>query len=572
MLLDHNGRPFKSAANYKKATPPILGEKFGNWAGRDDLYMYSLPGGGFLQFDLSKLTLADYRQMRDHYQVQASLSVLTFMLHQLDFQIVCDNKKIATFCQENLEKVWTRLVRGLSQAFWAGYSPMILQWENDVDGRAVQLAKVKDLIPEECWVNWKEVDGWRPPGKNTIPPKIKIYDGIKQWGAPWPIPVENTLWYPVLSENGDYYGRKLLRSAFQPYFFSMLMHLFANRYYERFGEPVPVGRAPYDTEVDLGGSTVKGNEAMRQILTNFRNRSVVVLPSDRDEDGNPEYSIEYLESQMRGADFERYMTRLDEEISLSLFTPLLVLRTADVGSYNLGTGQTQVYLWMLNAISGDWAEYIDKYVLKPLKNFNFGERAPEAQIRFRKLGTQAQETLRAVLTEMVRQGSAKVNLEDLGQAIGMRVDAVREVTEPPADPAVDPSQDPQQDPTATDPTSKPKKDTRVTRDKPKAPKGIKEASRLAGLIKDRLVAQYDKALREDRLDELGLDFGYHSQMITALEGEVEDPMVAYASLINTVTIFMEDFVTMESHDKESGADCIKSLVDLWVAHLARGTI
>jgi hypothetical protein len=571
MLLDQYGRPIKSAA-FKKASPPILGEKFGNWAGRDDLYMYSLPGGGFLQFDLSKLTLADYRQMRDHYQIQASLSVLTFMLHQLEFTIECENKKIATFCQDNLDRIWTPLVRGLSQAFWAGFSPMVLQYENDIDGRAVKLDKIKDLIPEECRVNWKEVDGWRPPGKNTIPPKIKVYDGIAQWGAPWPIPVDNTLWYPVLSENGDYYGRKLLRSAFQPYFFSMLMHLFANRYYERFGEPVPVGRAPYDTEVDIGGSTVKGNEAMRQILTNFRNRSVVVLPADRDEDGNAEYSIEYLESQMRGADFERYMTRLDEEMSLALFTPLLMLRTADVGSYNLGTGQTQVYLWLLNAISGDWAFYIDRYVLKPLKNYNFGERAPEVRIRFRKLGTQAQETLRAVLTEMVRQGSAKVNLEDLGQAIGMRVDAVREVTQPPADPAVDPSQDPMQDPTKDPAGNQPKKDTRVTRDKPKAPKGIKEASRLAGLIKDRLVAQYEKALREDRLNELGLDFGYHSQMLAALDGEVDNPLESYAALINTVTIFMQDFVTMESHDKNSGADCIKSLVDLWVGHLRKGTI
>jgi hypothetical protein len=52
---------------------------------------------------------------------------------------------------------------------------------------------------------------------------------------------------------------------------------------------------------------------------------------------------------MRGADFERYMTRLDEEMSIGLFTPILLLRTADVGSYNLGQGHMQIYLWMLNA-------------------------------------------------------------------------------------------------------------------------------------------------------------------------------------------------------------------------------
>jgi hypothetical protein len=50
-------------------------------------------------------------------------------------------------------------------------------------------------------------------------------------------------------QNGDYYGKKLLRPAFTSWFFSMLVHLFANRYYERFGEPTPVGRAPFDDEI-----------------------------------------------------------------------------------------------------------------------------------------------------------------------------------------------------------------------------------------------------------------------------------------------------------------------------------
>lgn len=549
-------------SSFKKAKPPILGEKFGNWAGREDHFIYSLPGGGFLQFDLSKLTLADFRQMKDHYQVQASLSVLTFMLHQLDWSIECENKKIKNFCQDVMDRIWTRLVRGMSQAFWAGYSPMVLQWENNLDGRSVELTKIKDLIPEECEVNWKEVPGYVPPGKNTIPPKLKIYDGIKQWGAPYPIPRENTLWYPVLSENGDYYGRKLLRSAFQPYFFSMLMHLFANRYYERFGEPVPVGRAPYDSEVTINGTTVKGNEAMRQILTNFRNRSVVVLPDDRDEKGNPDYSIEYLESQMRGADFERYITRLDEEISLSLFTPLLMLRTADVGSYNLGTGHTQVYLWMLNAISGDWAEYIDKYLLKPLKNFNFGERAPVPRIRFRKLGTHAQETLRAVLSDMVRGGMVKVNLEDLGQAVGMRLEEVREVTKPTEGEPQDP---PEEDPDE----GAPKKDTRVVRDKPKAPRGVKEAGRISGLIVDRLISQYAKAVKEDRLGDLTLDPGYRAQMEHALDGVVRDPAHSYKMLSDMVSIFMADFVVMESYDTTQGKECIEAVVDSWMDEIEK---
>jgi hypothetical protein len=271
--------------------------------------------------------------MRDHYQVNSSLAVLSFMQHQSDWHIQCDDKRITELCTEQLTNVWTQLNRALAQSNWSGFSPNALNWENDVNNRTVVLDKIKDLVPEECHVNWKLVEGWAPPGH--IPPKFKVYDGIKQFGLNWPIPVENSLWYPILMENGDHYGRKLLRPAFTSWFFSLLVHLFANRYYERFGEPTPIARAPYDDEIDVGADKpVRGADFMMTILQNLRSRSAVVLPNDTTNLGRMgdatklhyDYDIEYLESQMRGADFERYMARLDEEISIGLFTPILLLR------------------------------------------------------------------------------------------------------------------------------------------------------------------------------------------------------------------------------------------------------
>lgn len=339
-LRDYSERGMKE---YKKATAPITGEAFGAWAGRDITYA-SMPGGSLIGFDLSKLRVEDYRLMRDHYQANASLAVLSFLQHQSEWHIECENKKIAEFCEAALRDVWTPLNRSLATANWAGYSPLALQWENDLNNNSVVLGKIKDLIPEECIVNWKTVDGWAPPGHT--PPKFKIYDGFKQFGSTWPVPVDNSLWFSLLMEHGDYYGRKLLRPAFVSWYFSILVHLFANRYYERFGEPTPIGRASFEEEIELPtGGQVRGNKYMLSVLEQLRNRSVVVLPNDSSDFGNGkreyDYSLEYLESQMRGADFERYLTRLDEEISIGLFTPILLLRTADVGSYNLGVGHMQ---------------------------------------------------------------------------------------------------------------------------------------------------------------------------------------------------------------------------------------
>lgn len=444
-LLDHRGNPI-SAAAYKKAPAPLLGEQFGDRWTNGSSVIWRLPRGGMIQFDLDQLCLEDYRIMKDHYQVNASLAVLSFMMHQMDWRIECDRRNIATFVEDNLGKVWTRLVRALSQAFWAGYSPCILQWENDVNGKRVVLSKIKDLQPEMCEVNWKLVEGYAPPG--FVKPKIPVYDGIKQYGLGWPIPVENTLWYPLLMDNGNYYGKKLLRSAFTPWYFSQLVHLWANRYMERFGEPLPIGRAPYDTVTNPDGTKTTGVKIMSDVLRNLRNRSVVVLPDDRSilgTDTEYDYQIEYLESQMRGADFERYLMRLDEEISLALFTPLLILRTADVGSYNLGSTHWNMYQQMLNSLAGDWAEYIDRYVIAPLVRYNFGLNAPEASIKFRQLGNERLQAGMTMLQALISGGKAMPDLDELGAIVGLSVKEVKELTKPDANPN-DPSGNPSNDP------------------------------------------------------------------------------------------------------------------------------
>ncbi|QAX95279.1 portal protein [Gordonia phage Hello] len=330
--LEHAGRP--------KNPKPVVGDAFADWGGMSRDFIH-LPGGGVIGFDTSKLGIKDFRRMREHYQIGSSLHVLTFMLHQLDWRIECDDPKVAAWCTVNLEMIWTRLIRAMSTAFAFGFSANAVEWENDSNEGKLRLNKIKDLVPEECEVSWKYVDSSIRPNGNVSAPKVPIFDGISKRGTSYKIPVENSLWYPLLMENGDYRGRQLLRTAFQPWFFSTLIHLYQNKYFERFGEPVPIGRAPYNDKVTKDGKTVYGYDLMATILSNIRSRSAVVLPNSRSKEGmndQPEYDyqVEYLEAQMRGADFERYLTRLDEEMSLALFTPLLLLRTADAGGFNQG--------------------------------------------------------------------------------------------------------------------------------------------------------------------------------------------------------------------------------------------
>lgn len=426
---------------YRKSPAPATGPSFDNsW-----LEPYQpFAGSPAIMFDVSKLTLADYSEMRNHPQVNASLSLMTFMLHQCDWYVECEDKAIADLVEENLRLIWTQLIRGVSTAYWAGYSPMVLEWDNANNGKNVFVSKVKDIPPGLSTVNWKEVDSsYRPrpgdvqgPASNRIKPKVKVFDGIKKVGLQYPIPPEHSFWYPVLREHGNYYGRKLLASAFAPWYFSLLVHLFSNRYFERFGEPTPIGRAPFNEEYqfkDENGNDIEltGKQVVEQAMQRLRSSGSVVLPSDRDPTASVRseymYDIEYLESQMRGADFERYLARLDEEISLSIFTPMLLMRSGDRGSLNLGVQHTQTWLWSLNALAADLKEYIDPFICERIKAYNFTPNAPRVEWKIRPLGKDNVETIRSIITTLLRNGGTKVDLDDLGMALGMRLSEVREV-------------------------------------------------------------------------------------------------------------------------------------------------
>lgn len=487
MLLDRYGKPIVNPTfqDHKKAksfaTAPLqpkMGDQFGAWSGRQSA-MYSLPGGAMLSFDLSTLDLPDFRSMRDHYQINASLSVLSFVLHQIDWKIECEDEEIRTMIEQNIRDIWTQLMRALSQAFWAGYAPNVLNFENDPKTGYVVVDKVKDLVPEECRVNWKKVYGYAPRG--TTPPTFYQYDGIIQavrgrsfdgslvgnstQAVTAPIPSENSLWYPFQMENGDYYGKKMLRPAFPAWYFSQIIHLFANRYFERFGEPTAIGRADFDAQMeDAAGVTISGKQAMERIVTSLRSRSVVVLPSDRDPVTKEyDFDLDYLESQMRGADFERYLDRLDEEMSLAVFTPVLLFRTSNVGSYNLGQSHMKVFLWMLNSIAGDIKQYLQKYLIDRLRIINFGENSPKAVWSYRKLGKDDTQVLSQMLQALVSNGFVMPDLEELGVAIGLNlreieilsgVDADGNPVKPNA-PSVkpDPNQDSEPSIQATHPSS-----------------------------------------------------------------------------------------------------------------------
>lgn len=421
-----------SASYYRKAAPPTAGDRYGWW--NDETVAQRLPGGSIMTFNLNALTLDDYRVMRSDYQLNASLNVLQALIAQADFSIHTKGeesdpkaKTISNTLEEGIRRYWIPFIRAISASHWCGFAPTVPVYELQQQSGYYEITKYKDLTPENCRVNWRLTKG----ADNT---PIRKFNGILNSGRT--IPVDNSFWYPIMMENGNYYGRKLLQPAFPAWFFSQLIHLYTNRYFERFGEPTPIGYYPADDVVrNDDGTTSTARDVMAGVLQNLRNRGVVQIPSQRDTDTKElEWDIKYLESNMRGADFERYLDRLDEEKSLALFTPTLLFRTGSTGSYNLSSQHLLVFQWILNALVGDLKTYVDEYIIKRLHDINFGPNAPRSEIRFRTLGRLDDTGAMSILQALIQNKGAKLaetGLRDLGNQIGIDLEYVNGMGAPP---------------------------------------------------------------------------------------------------------------------------------------------
>jgi hypothetical protein len=248
------------------------------------------------------------------------------------------------------------------------------------------------------------------------------------------------------------------------------------------------------------------------------------------------------------------MTRLDEEISLSLFTPILMMRTADVGSYNLGTQHTMVYMWMLNAISGDWAFYINKYILRPLRDYNdpAGANGALPRIKFVKNGKIKAELLQALMVELLKEGKLKLNARELGELAGISAEDV-EVLVGDGEPAGEGDGEgggggDETPPTAPSAPSEPARQAGSRR----------EALATARAISSRVSAQVRKAFANGTFNDLGFQptMGYRRRMEEALRADGHPyPMGATDDLYDlmdnwlqrTVGTFSDEFDDADSY-------------------------
>lgn len=365
-----------------------------------------------VKYNANSISLETYRKMSKHYQVKAAVKTIGFSLQQIDWFIKADNETVRNVSTIAVEKIWNRLIRAISKSFVYGFSPCvkILTMEK-INGKDYIVYKnIKDLKPSDCTV---KVDKWGN------------YDGFYyRKGEPLlekEVAPEYSFWYTNDMEDGNLYGQSLLEGIYKPWWFSEKLHHFANRYYERFGEPLVTGRYPSGGKAKDTSGTLKGaDEAMKVIVEGIKNHSSVTIPSDKDEKGNFLYDLSYLESQMRGYDFENYFKRLDMEIFRGILIPSLMFGGESGGSYALGSAQMSSFYVNLMGIMDNVVDYVNLYILPQIVELNF-EKNRKAKFTYQPLSADAKKNIQEMIMQIIKAGKAKPDLSQLEERSGFKL-------------------------------------------------------------------------------------------------------------------------------------------------------
>lgn len=451
-----------------------------------------LAGNLYAVNNTDNIPLSTYREMRLNPQISAALAVITFSIQRTDWYIESKDPKVKEMCEYALRLIWNRLIRSISKSFSFGFSPNVKVFSLDEKTGWVVISKIKDLKPELCKVKvdkFGNYDGFYYSAQGSFSSTIPSFESL--------IAPEYTFWYTDNMEDGNLYGESRLKHIYTSWYTSNKVHLFANRYYERFGDPLLLGRAPTGAKVkDSDGKTRDAQQVMVETLKELRNNSVAVLPAAKDESGNYLYDAKYIESQMRGQDFETYLRRLDMEMLRGLFVPGLIYGGESGGSFALGEEQKNTFLANVEGILANIKDYIDLYILPILVQMNMGDNAAEARWNYQPLDKLTETLLTQIVVEMIKTGKVTPEVEDISKRLGIQLKEVPKEDQPNQNPIV-----PGQDPNKPQP-KQPAAEKPIKGDKTKQKIDKTQAQLITNKIMERLGSQIDKVCFANKVEDI----------------------------------------------------------------------
>lgn len=371
----------------------------------------SHPGKAFnrmLRHD-SGPSLEVYSRMREDPQIAAGLAVIKLPVVAAAYSVVAESQMVREFLEDVFARHWRRLMGLLLGALDYGFCALEMVYDFDYQQR-LTISQLRDPDPTTLTI-------------------ITDEEGSANGFAQTPdvvVPVERSLIFTHRGEHGNHYGISRLRPAYAAWRAKEFIFLYTNRYFERRGSPIALVKYPPNPQVASDGRVSPDTNADRALALGeaLQSNAVVAIPRLRDATGQEQWEVSLLEDSARSAGFIEYMQYLDKLILRALFVPERTLtQDGTSGSFALARAHQDAFLLGLDGLIADLEEVINRKVVEPLVQLNFGaaERRPGGRVSIERLSRSRREMVAELASEMLASGNMRLDPRQVAELLDLPI-------------------------------------------------------------------------------------------------------------------------------------------------------
>lgn len=225
------------------------------------------------------------------------------------------------------------------------------------------------------------------------------------------VPMEQSLLLSYNKKFRNLWGESILTAVYPFYFWYDVVWRSFVRYLEKSSTPVVVATAPSNRKViDKSGRALDALVIAEQLADKAAKSPAIALPSDRDQDGNPMWSLSYLKNDYSGNQFESALKLLGVMITRSLLVTDTVATQLDSGSFNMSSIHYQILMLDNSRILNEIITQLNRYLCTRYSLFNFGsEKTMMVNLRSSALDMEEQQALIDLLKVAVNSKLPVIN-------------------------------------------------------------------------------------------------------------------------------------------------------------------
>lgn len=386
------------------------------------------------EFRPDDIPLETYDKMRWDGQIQIGMSALKLPIISRTFWIECENEKIKWFVHSIIKPLWRDLLKSCMLAMDYGFAAHEKVWdikedfrvtsdterpEDKIDFRtsAIIYKKFKSLHPMTIEMKYDDKQNFDGFYQNKNRPQLEV-----------DLPADKCFVYTHNKEWGNIYGWSRLKAAYPYWYGYWVVKGWHERWLGRRGVPPivvkhPPGQSQFGLNAD-GTPAFKDNaEIAREVVGSLTPDSVITMPSTENKDsiGNKSgWSIELLNDNSTAVPYIEAMDRYDAMKLRAIIVPeRAITQDQSVGSYALAETHVWILMETLKGVISDLEDHINKYIILPLVQANFGDGSPTVRLTIEEVGRELSNAMFELYRQMIVTGQAMPSIKRMEELLNI---------------------------------------------------------------------------------------------------------------------------------------------------------